>query len=66
VRGVTAAATGAIAGSVLVLARRSIYDWPTAVIALTSLGALFKWKLPEPLLIAVAAGVGLILRGNLI
>jgi chromate transporter len=66
VRGVTAAATGAIAGSVVVLARRSIYDWPTAVIAVISLGVLFKWKVPEPLLIAVAAGVGLILRGHVI
>jgi chromate transporter len=66
VRGVTAAATGAIAGSVVVLARGSIYDWPTAVIAVVSLGVLFKWKVPEPLLIAVAAGVGLILRGHVI
>jgi len=53
VRGVTAAATGAIAGSVIVLARRSIYDWPTLFIALVTLGVLFKWKVPEPLLIAI-------------
>jgi chromate transporter len=66
VRGVTAAATGAIAGSVVVLARRSIYDWPTLLIAVISLGVLFKWKVPEPLLIAVAAGAGLILRGHLL
>ena len=32
VRGVTAAATGAIAGAVVVLARRSIYDLPTVLI----------------------------------
>jgi chromate transporter len=62
VRGVTAAATGAIAGSVIVLARRSIYDWPTLVIALISLAVLFKWKVPEPLLIALAAVAGLMLR----
>ncbi len=66
VRGVTAAATGAIAGSVVVLARRSIYDWPTALIALVTLAVLFKWKVPEPLLIAVAAVVGLILRGHVL
>jgi chromate transporter len=64
VRGVTAAATGAIAGSVVVLARRSIYDWPTLLIALVTLAVLFKWKVPEPLLIALAAIAGLILCGQ--
>jgi chromate transporter len=66
VQGVTAAATGAIAGSVVVLARRSIYDWPTLLIAVITLAVLFKWKVPEPLLIAVAAVVGLILRGHVL
>jgi chromate transporter len=66
VQGVTAAATGAIAGSVVVLARRSIYDWPTALIAIVTLAVLFKWKVPEPLLIAIAAAVGLILRGHIL
>src|SRR6202040_3300756 len=37
VRGVTAAATGAIAGAVVVLARRSIYDVATLMIALVRL-----------------------------
>ena len=62
VRGVTAAATGAIAGAVIVLARRSIYDVPTALIGIVSLAALFRWKISEPALIAVAAGVGLVLH----
>jgi chromate transporter len=62
VRGVTAAATGAIAGAVIVLARRSIYDVPTAAIGIVSLAVLFRWKIPEPALIAVAAGVGLALH----
>jgi chromate transporter len=62
VRGVTAAATGAIAGAVIVLARRSIYDVPTALIGIVSLAVLFRWKIPEPALIAVAAGVGLALH----
>jgi len=66
VRGVTAAATGAIAGSVIVLARRSIYDWPTVLIAIVTLGVLFKWKAPEPLLIAIAALVGLVLHGHIL
>ncbi len=60
VRGVTAAATGAIAGAVIVLARRSIYDLPTVLIFAVSLAVLFRWKLPEPILIACAAVAGLL------
>src|SRR5713226_2057850 len=62
VRGVTAAATGAIAGAVVVLARRSVYDWPTILICAVSLGVLFRWKVPEPILIGCAAVAGLLLR----
>jgi chromate transporter len=62
VRGVTAAATGAIAGAVIVLARRSIYDLPTFAIAIVSLAVLFRWKIPEPVVIGCAAMAGLLLR----
>jgi chromate transporter len=62
VRGVTAAATGAIAGAVVVLARRSVYDLPTILICAVSLAVLFRWKVPEPALIACAAVAGLLLR----
>src|SRR6202043_940803 len=62
VRGVTAAATGAIAGAVVVLARRSVYDLPTMAICALSLAVLFRWKIPEPVLIACAAVAGLLLR----
>ncbi len=62
VRGVTAAATGAISGAVIVLARRSVYDVPTVAIALASLAILFRWKVPEPVLIACAAVAGLVLH----
>ncbi len=62
VRGVTAAATGAIAGAVVVLARRSVYDLPTMLICAVSLAVLFRWKVPEPVLIACAAVAGLVLR----
>ena len=63
VKGVTVAATGAIAGSVIVLGRRSLTDIPTVVIALISFGLLwhFKKKVPEPVLVLVAAAIGLIL-----
>jgi chromate transporter len=60
VRGVTAAATGAIAGAVIVLARRAICDVPTAAIAVVTLLLLNRWKVPEPLLIASSAVVGLL------
>ena len=61
VRGVTAAATGAIAGAVIVLARRSVYDLPTILICVISLAILFRWKVPEPILIACAAVAGVVL-----
>jgi chromate transporter len=62
VRGVTAAATGAIAGAVIVLARRSVYDIPTLLICMLSFVVMFRWKIPEPVLIACAALAGLVLR----
>jgi len=62
VQGVTAAATGAIAGAVIVLARRSIFDIPTSLIAVITLAVLFRWKIPEPLLIGCAAVAGLLLK----
>lgn len=62
VRGVTAAATGAIAGSVVVLARRSVYDTATIAICLASLATLSRWKIPEPLIIGCAAVAGLLLH----
>ncbi|OGB99462.1 MAG: chromate transporter [candidate division NC10 bacterium RIFCSPLOWO2_12_FULL_66_18] len=61
VAGVTAAATGAIAGAAFVLGRRAIIDIPTGVIALLTLGVVWRWKVPEPLLIAAAGIAGLLL-----
>jgi chromate transporter len=62
VDGVTAAAAGAIAGAAIVLARRAIVDLPAVVVAIATL-AVITWmkKLPEPLVILVAGGVGLAL-----
>jgi len=63
VAGVTAAATGAIAGAAVVLGKRAIIDVPTLVIASVSLAVLVAVKkLPEPALIAVAGIVGLLLH----
>lgn len=59
VKGVTAAATGAIAGACVILARRAVVDVPTALIALSVLGLLVTWKVREPWLIAAAGLAGL-------
>jgi chromate transporter len=65
VNGATAAAIGTIAGAVIVLGRRSITDLPTALIAGAALAVLWKFrKLPEPLVVAAAAALGLLLFGG--
>ena len=61
VDGATAAATGAITGAVIVLGARAITDLPTAVIALISLGVLWRFKISEPILVTASGLVGLIL-----
>jgi chromate transporter len=61
VNGVTAAASGAIAGACVVLARRAIVDVPTLLICLAALGALWRFKVPEPVLIAAGAAAGLLI-----
>jgi chromate transporter len=60
VQGATAAATGAIAGAVVVLGLRSIYDIPTALIGLASLVLLWRFKLSEPILVLASGLTGLI------
>lgn len=61
VDGITAAAIGAITGSVIVIARRSLVDLPTVVLALATAALLWKFKkLPEPYVVLAAAGFGLL------
>lgn len=63
VDGVTAAAVGAIAGAVIVLGQRSITDGVTAALALATAAALWRFKkLPEPVVVLVAALVGLLVQ----
>jgi len=62
VQGVTAAATGAIAGAVAVLGRHSIQDYWTAGIAVTTFLILMKWKIPEPVIILAAGLLGVAVR----
>ncbi|HJW43543.1 MAG TPA: chromate transporter [Geothrix sp.] len=60
VQGVTAGATGAIAGSVVVLGRGAIRDFPTTALALSTLLLVWKTKVPEPLLVVGAGLAGLL------
>jgi chromate transporter len=60
VDGVTAAATGAIAGSIVVLGRRAIVDVPTLLILVGTYLVLAKSKkVPEPLVILATGVLGI-------
>ncbi|MBY0274584.1 chromate transporter [Candidatus Binatia bacterium] len=62
VDGVTAAATGAIAGAAFVLGKRAIIDVPTALIGIvTCLVLIYVRSIPEPLVIVAAGLIGLLL-----
>jgi chromate transporter len=64
VDGVTAAATGAIAGAAFVLGRRALIDVPTWLTFAVTL-AIVLWsrrKVPEPLLILAAGVVGITIQ----
>jgi chromate transporter len=63
VDGVTAAAIGAIAGAVVVLAQRSLTDIPTIILAILTAGLLWKFKkIQEPYIILTAALIGIVLK----
>jgi len=65
VDGVTAAAIGTITGAVVVLGKRSVTDLPTLILALATVLVLWKFnKLPEPVIVAVAAALGLLLYSS--
>ncbi len=62
VDGVTAAAIGTITGAVVVLGKRSITDLPTILLAVTTVVLIWKFKkLPEPVVVAAAALIGLLI-----
>ncbi len=63
VDGITAAVVGALAGSVIVIAMRTIKDVPTALIAIATAIILLRMKkIKEPQVIFVAAVIGILLR----
>ena len=59
VDGVTTAAVGAIAGAVIVLAKRQFIDIPSIAIAMITVFILLRFKVQEPLIIIAAAILGL-------
>jgi chromate transporter len=63
VDGITAAVVGALAGSVIVIAIRTIRDIPTAIIAIATIVILLRVKkIKEPQIILIAALIGIILK----
>jgi chromate transporter len=60
VKGAYAAAIGTILGASLLLGKIAIGDWLTALVGLLSLVALARWRVSNPVLIAVTAIIGLI------
>lgn len=63
VDGVTAAAIGAIIGAVLVLGKRQITDLNAVIIALVTIFVLLRFKkVQEPVIIAIAALAGLLVK----
>jgi chromate transporter len=62
VSGVTAAAAGAIAGAVVVLAGRTIHDVTGVCLAAATVPILLRWKVPEPALIGVGGLIGVVVQ----
>jgi chromate transporter len=61
VDGITAAAVGAITGSVLVISKRSLIDMPTVALAIATVLLLRRFKkLQEPVIVVAAALFGLV------
>ena len=60
VKGAYAAAIGTILGACFLLGKIAIGDWLTALIGIGSLAILFRWKVSNPVLVAVTAVIGLI------
>jgi chromate transporter len=60
VKGAYAAAIGTIAGACVLLGKIAIGDWLTALIAAGTLLALFRWKIGNPTVMAIAAIIGVI------
>ena len=63
VEGITASVIGALVGSVIIIALRSVIDIPTAIIAIVSvLSLIYIKKMQEPYIIGAAAIIGLLIK----
>ena len=63
VSGVTAAATGALAGAAILFARQALADLPTVTIALLALSVgLLPFRIPDILIVVTAGIAGVVLR----
>jgi chromate transporter len=62
VDGVSAAATGAIAGAAYVLGTRALTDLVTVAVAVTTFAVLSRWKMSELWPIGAAATLGVLVR----
>ena len=60
-KGATAAAAGAIVGAAAVIATQVLIDVATVVLFATAFVVLWRFKIPEPLLVAASAAIGLVL-----
>ncbi|MBS0367110.1 MAG: chromate efflux transporter [Proteobacteria bacterium] len=60
IKGAYAAAIGTILGACILLGRIAIGDWFTVIVGSVALAVLFRWKVSNPLLMAVTAVAGLI------
>jgi chromate transporter len=60
IKGAYAAAIGTILGACVLLGKIAIGDWLTALVAAGSLVVLFRWKVSNPVLVAVTAIIGLV------
>lgn len=66
VEGITAAVIGALVGSVIIIATRSVIDLPTALIALAAgLSLVYLKKVQEPHIILLSAIIGIAIRSIL-
>ncbi len=62
VRGATAAAAGAIGGATIVLTRQAVKDWSTLGIAAVAVVLLWRFKWKEPILVLLAAAIGVLIK----
>lgn len=64
IRGITVAVVGVLVGTSYLLARSSIHDWVGLGILIVALALLWsKWRIPEQILIAGGATIGLAIFG---